>query len=69
MVDALTSIDASLSRCVRQVVVEELSDLHHVQTVDGALFLASASNIRLFVDEDADFTSAGQLFSVIALAW
>ena len=52
-----------------QVVVEELSDLHHVQTVDGALFLASASNIRLFVDEDADFTSAGQLFSVIALAW
>ena len=69
MVDALTSIDASLSRCVRQVVVEELSDLHHVQTVDRALFLASALNIRLFVDEDADFTSAGQLFSVIALAW
>ena len=56
-----------MCRCVRQVMVNELPDLHHVQTVDGTVFvLVEVGNVGLLVDEDAHLASRRQRLGVVA---
>ena len=59
----LTAIDSTLCRRMREIVIEELADLHHMLTVDGAL---NAVLVGVRVQEDAHFSGRRQWFSVVA---
>ena len=47
-------------------MVEELSDLHHVRTVDGALgAVAEVGNVRYVIEDLADQSGAWQRSTIV----
>ena len=60
---SLTAVDSALRRRMREIVIEELADLHHVLTVDGTL---NAVLVCVRVQEDAHLSGCRQWFGVVA---